>query len=142
MKDLLDLTGRQDHDIGACKNVLFVCSMARLRSPTAERLFGGMPGIQTASAGINRDADNPLTPELVAWADIIFVMEARHRDRLSLLFAEDIGDRPVICLDVPDRYGLMDPNLVRLLRRKAGPMLAAAAGAQSPVRYRRPRTPR
>jgi predicted protein tyrosine phosphatase len=38
------------------------------------------------SAGLNNDAENPTTPELVAWADVIFVMEKAHRNRLGTRF--------------------------------------------------------
>jgi predicted protein tyrosine phosphatase len=51
------------------KNVLFVCSQNRLPSPTAEQTFAFYPGINVASAGTNNDADNPLTAELLQWAD-------------------------------------------------------------------------
>lgn len=47
------------------KNVLFVCSQNRLRSPTAEQIFSGRADIEVASVGTNHDADNPLTAELV-----------------------------------------------------------------------------
>jgi len=49
--------------------------MNRWRSPTAEQVYSDHPGIQCASAGLNRNAENPLTPELVEWAELIFVME-------------------------------------------------------------------
>ena len=57
------------------QTVLFVCSQNRLRSPTAEQIFADHPAIEVTSAGTNADADNPLTAELVRWADLIFVME-------------------------------------------------------------------
>ncbi|TGP13144.1 protein tyrosine phosphatase, partial [Mesorhizobium sp. M1D.F.Ca.ET.234.01.1.1] len=50
------------------KNVLFVCSQNRLRSPTAEQVFSKRRDIEVESAGTNHDADNPLTHELVTWA--------------------------------------------------------------------------
>ena len=34
--------------------------------------------IEVSSAGLNNDAINPVTPELIEWADIIFVMENIH----------------------------------------------------------------
>ena len=65
---------RQQKD-DAVKNVLFVCSQNKLRSPTAEQVFASWPNIEASSAGTNNDAENPLSAELIEWADIVFVME-------------------------------------------------------------------
>lgn len=62
-----------------CK-LLFVCSQNRLRSPTAEQVFASFDGIETESAGLNNEAEVPVSPELLHWADIIFVMEKAHRN--------------------------------------------------------------
>ena len=70
-----------------------------------------------ASAGLNNDAENPTTPELVAWADVIFVMERAHRNKLQKRFKKHLRAR-VICLDIPDEYEFMDEGLVRLLKAK------------------------
>lgn len=105
------------------KNVLFVCSRNRLRSPTAEQIFADYPGIECASAGVANDAENFLTPELVEWADLIFVMEKVHRKKLASQFRAYLGKSRVICLDIPDRYGYMDPTLIDLLRKKVTPFL-------------------
>lgn len=98
------------------RRYLFVCSQNRLRSPTAEHIFATYPGIEVSSAGTNHDAENPLTAELVDWADTIFVMERAHRNKLQKRFRSSIGPRRVICLDIPDDYEFMDPDLVRLLK--------------------------
>ena len=105
------------------QNVLFVCSQNKLRSPTAEQVFASHPGIEVLSAGTNNDADNPLTAELVRWADIIFVMERAHRNKLQKRFKADLKAR-VICLDIPDEYEFMDERLVRLLKAKVHRFLA------------------
>jgi predicted protein tyrosine phosphatase len=102
------------------KRVLFLCSRNRLRSPTAEHLFAGHPGMECASAGLAPDAESPLCADLVAWAEIIFVMERRHRAKLVSRFGGLLGERRVICLDIPDDYDYMDPALVDLLREKVG----------------------
>lgn len=99
------------------KKVLFLCSQNRLRSPTAEQVFASRPGIEVSSAGLNNDAENPTTPELVAWADVIFVMERAHRNRLQKRFRRHLKAR-VICLDIPDEFEFMDEGLVRLLKAK------------------------
>jgi predicted protein tyrosine phosphatase len=100
------------------KRVLFVCSQNRLRSPTAEQVFSSYPGIECASAGTNNDADIPLSRELVDWAEIIFVMEKTHRNKLTRKFRAHLSNKRVICLDIPDNYDFMDPELVRLLNAK------------------------
>ncbi len=100
------------------KHVLFICSQNRLRSPTAEQVFAGQPDIECESAGLNNDADNPVTPELVEWADLIFVMEKAHRSKLSAKFGQHLKNARVVCLDIPDRFDFMDTELVRLLKAK------------------------
>ncbi|MFA6154948.1 low molecular weight protein tyrosine phosphatase family protein [Mesorhizobium sp.] len=107
------------------KNILFVCSQNRLRSPTAaEQVFSRRRDIEVASAGTNHDADTPLTHELVAWADIIFVMEKAHRTKLQTKFRASLGKARVICLNIPDNYEFMDPELVRLLETRVSRYLS------------------
>lgn len=89
--------------------------MNRWRSPTAEQIFAEHPGIECASAGLNRGAENPLTPELVEWADLIFVMELGHKTKLSGEFKPQLNGKRVVCLNIPDIYKFMDPALVKLL---------------------------
>ena len=103
------------------KRVLFICSQNRLRSPTAEQVFSGRPGFEVASAGLNPEAETAVCPELLEWADVIFVMERSHRNKLSKKFRAHLGGKRIICLEIPDEFDYMDPALVRLLEAKAGP---------------------
>jgi predicted protein tyrosine phosphatase len=105
------------------RKVLFICSQNRLRSPTAEQVFADWPGVEAASAGLNNDAENPLTPELLKWADLVFVMERAHRNKLSSRFRAHLSRQRIVCLDIPDEYDYMDPMLIRLLRMKVPPHL-------------------
>ena len=98
--------------------VLFICSQNRLRSPTAEEVFASWQGLEVASAGLADEAENPVTPELLAWADVIFVMEKVHRSKLAKRFRAHLGDKRIVCLDIPDEYDYMDPALVALLKAK------------------------
>lgn len=100
------------------RHILFVCSQNKLRSPTAEEVFSSWPDLEVASAGLNNDAESPLTPELVEWADIIFVMEKVHRTRLTAAFKRHLNRQRIVCLDIPDRYSFMDPALVGILRER------------------------
>jgi predicted protein tyrosine phosphatase len=101
--------------------VLFVCSQNKLRSPTAEHVFAGRAGFEVTSAGTDKNAETPVSPEHIEWADIIFVMQRSHRSRLAKNFRAQLKDKRVVCLDIPDDYEYMDPELVRLLTMKAGP---------------------
>ncbi|MFT3735010.1 MAG: low molecular weight protein tyrosine phosphatase family protein [Rhodocyclaceae bacterium] len=104
-------------------NVLFICGQNRLRSPTAEQVFAGHPGIACASAGLKHDSDNPLTEELVSWAELIFVMEKAQRTKLQEKFRAQLYDKRVVCLNIPDKYRYMQPELVALLEKKVTPHL-------------------
>jgi predicted protein tyrosine phosphatase len=100
------------------KTVLFVCGRNQLRSPTAELLFSSRPDIEVASAGLDPKCGNPVTPELLVWADIVFVMERAHRAKLSQRFKPHLKTTRVICLDIPDNYGFMDSALIALLQAR------------------------
>ena len=104
-------------------NALFVCTLGRMRSLTAEHVFATREDLRVAAAGISADAENPVTPALVEWADIIFVMEDFHRNKLAEKFGAALNGRQVIALGIPDRYEYMDPQLVRLLKTKVGKVL-------------------
>ena len=107
------------------KRALFICSQNRLRSPTAEQLFARWPDVETDSAGLGGDAMVPLSPEQIAWASIIFVMEKSHRTRLSSKFRKRLNGKRIICLDIPDDYEFMQPELIKLLEARAGRFLLA-----------------
>ena len=106
-------------------NVLFICTQNRLRSPTAENVFSDWPGVETQSAGLGNDANTPVCPELLAWSQLIFVMEKAHRNKLSMKFRQYLNGKRVICLDIPDEYEYMDPVLVQLLKQKVTRFLPA-----------------
>ena len=111
------------------RTVLFVCSQNKLRSPTAEQVFSRREDLEVDSAGTNHDAENPLTAELVSWADLIFVMEKAHRSKLQRRFRAALAGKRVICLDVPDNFAFMQPELVQLLEMKVSRHLPARAMA-------------
>jgi predicted protein tyrosine phosphatase len=100
------------------RNLLFVCSQNKLRSPTAEQVFATYPGVEVLSAGTNNDAVTPLNGELVEWADIVFVMEKSHLNKVRGKFKKHLNDKRIICLNIPDEYDFMDPALVKLLEAR------------------------
>jgi predicted protein tyrosine phosphatase len=111
--------------------VLFVCSQNRFRSPTAEEVFSSYPGVECVSAGVFASAEVPIDPEHIEWADIIFVMERAHKQKLATRFGKYLDGKRVVVLGIPDDYAYMAPELVALLERKVGPYLAPYAGRPS-----------
>ncbi len=103
--------------------MLFLCGKNRWRSPTAENVFSEHSSIECASAGLSNDAETPVSPELVEWADLIFVMEKRHKAKLSARFALHLAGKRVVCLNIPDNYKFMEPGLVKLLHLRVTPHL-------------------
>ena len=100
------------------KNVLFVCSQNRLRSPTAEQIFSSRADLEVTSAGTNKNAENPVSSELIRWADVIVVMEKAHRAKVQKQFRSSLDGKRLICLDIPDEFEFMDPKLVNLLQTR------------------------
>jgi predicted DsbA family dithiol-disulfide isomerase/predicted protein tyrosine phosphatase len=106
-----------NHDSRPTK-VLFVCSKNKWRSLTAERMLNGVNGFDVRSAGTEKDARIKVTAGHIDWADLIFVMEKKHRRRLEANFSDSLAGKKVICLNIPDDYKLMDPALIELLLEK------------------------
>jgi len=102
---------------------LFICSRNRLRSPTAERVFADWPDVETDSAGLAPDAEVHVSAEQLDWATLIFVMEKNQRSKLTRQYRAVLAGKRVICLDIPDDYAYMQPELVSLLQRKVPALL-------------------
>ncbi|CAL4868637.1 hypothetical protein MMA231_02926 [Asticcacaulis sp. MM231] len=105
------------------KRILFLCSRNRLRSPTAEQIFAGYPAVDASSAGLAPDAEEILTPEHLEGVDIVFVMEKAHLAKLTRHFKKYLGRAKVVCLDIPDDYTFMQPELITLLKARVTPHL-------------------
>lgn len=100
------------------RRLLFVCSQNRLRSPTAEAICQDIEGLEAMSAGTNNDAEQPLSGDLIEWADTIIVMERHHRNRLTSKFRSHLKDKHLVVLGIPDEYEYMQPELVNLLKAR------------------------
>jgi predicted protein tyrosine phosphatase len=110
------------------RRILFVCARNRLRSPTAEAVFAECPGVEVDSAGLNDDADVPLCPEQIEWADLILVMEKSHRTKLARKFRRYLGGKRIGVLEIPDRFDYMDPELVELIKRRCARFIPREVG--------------
>jgi predicted protein tyrosine phosphatase len=103
------------------QKLLFVCSRNWLRSLTAEKLFEGFSAYQVRSAGTQPDARIVITEGHIGWADVIFVMEKSHLNRISRKYPEALQGKRIVTLHIPDEYEFMQPELLDELRGKLGP---------------------
>jgi predicted protein tyrosine phosphatase len=106
------------------ERILFICTANLDRSPTAQDLYADDPRYEVRSAGVAPFAAVPLTRDLLLWADRVFVMnerEDRHRTLIRVRFPE--VERPIVDLDVLDRWRRGHPELVSLLLRRLRPHL-------------------
>ena len=105
------------------RNILFVCEQNKFRSPTAEALFKDYDHLEVKSAGVADTAVQPLTSELLEWADKIYVFEKKHRNKIRKKFPGIYSRKSIECLYIPDEYDIMDPGLIRLLKNRLGKVL-------------------
>lgn len=96
-------------------NVLFVCSRNQWRSPTAERVFRGHPRMAVRSAGTSPNARRTIGEADLRWADVVMVMESRHRDRIRAAFPQLGEGVRIHVLEIPDDDRFMEPELVDIL---------------------------
>ena len=104
-------------------NLLFICSRNQWRSPTAENIWRRHPQVAARSAGTSPNARHPVSEDDLRWADVIFVMEEKHKSRLVASFRHVIESKPVHVLDIPDEYKYMDPALVEELQSSVAGIL-------------------
>jgi predicted protein tyrosine phosphatase len=97
-------------------NILFICSRNQWRSPTAEAIFKNHPHIRARSAGTEPSARIRVNEKLLLWADMIFVMEKRHREKLHRSFAGAMSGKDIVVLEIPDEYKFMDDELIEVLQ--------------------------
>jgi len=96
-------------------NLLFICSRNIWRSRTAETIFKNREGFQVKSAGTAKSAKIRISSKLIDWAELIFVMEKKHKNIIIELFPELVHSKEIIVLDIPDDFKYMDEELVKNL---------------------------
>ena len=99
-------------------NILFVCSRNKWRSATAETIFKNHPIHQVKSAGTEPSARIKLSAKHLNWADLIFVMEKKHKQRIIEKFSSEIVHAEIVVLHIPDEYQYMAEDLIEELTAK------------------------
>lgn len=97
-------------------NLLFICSRNQWRSPTAETIYKHRQHVQVKSAGTEPSARIRVSAKLIDWADIVFVMEKKHKQRLMEQFTENLSGKRMYVLDIPDEYAYMDEELIESIQ--------------------------
>jgi predicted protein tyrosine phosphatase len=98
------------------QNILFICSRNQWRSPTAEKIYSRDERVNVRSAGTSPRAKKTVNAKDIQWADTIFVMEHKHRDRLKASFSRLLQYKKIVVLDIPDVYQYMDEALIECLK--------------------------
>lgn len=102
-------------------NVLFVCTLNKARSVTAERLFRRSPGLSVRSAGISDRAAHQITENDLMWADRVVVFENTHENWIRSTFSGDLPE--IIDVGIDDNYSADDPELISELTEVLMPIL-------------------
>jgi predicted protein tyrosine phosphatase len=105
------------------QKLLFVCSQNKWRSLTAEKIFENYENYSVKSAGTENGARIKITAGLIGWADIIFVMEKKHRSRIQEKFGDPLNGKQLYVLNIPDDYQFMDEELIEILEGKVGEII-------------------
>jgi len=104
-------------------NILFVCSANKLRSKTADDYFSvEYPMLNFQSAGTNhkicqKEGTTPLEEEMMNWADVVYVMENKHRKEIN----NHVGgkyNKKIFVLNIKDDYEYYQKELIELLNNK------------------------
>jgi predicted protein tyrosine phosphatase len=105
------------------KKILFVCSANKQRSKTAEDYFSNIyTEFEFYSAGTNlrlcqKEGTNPLTESGLQNANLILVMETKHKNEIN----KQMGNRfskKIEILNIPDNYKYFQIELLRILDEK------------------------
>lgn len=105
-------------------NLLFICTLNQWRSPTAEHIYCDVPGLSVRSAGTAKNARHHVNASDLQWAEIIFVMERKHKEYLEGVFSNEVKYKKVVNLNIPDGLEYMDPDLIEMLKLTVGEHLS------------------
>ena len=86
-------------------------------------IFKGNQFHEVRSAGTENDARIRVNEKLINWADILFVMEKRHKERLQEKFDRLLKHKQIVILDIEDNYQYMDEDLIDTLTASVAPYL-------------------
>ena len=69
--------------------------------------------LDVRSAGVSEKSRRQVSVEDLSWADLVIVMERRYKSRILGTFQDH---PPIVSLDIPDEFGYMEEELIKLIR--------------------------
>jgi predicted protein tyrosine phosphatase len=105
------------------RKILFVCHLNRVRSATAERLFCKRTDLDVRSAGTSSDAMVQVNARMLEWADVVITMDDSQRLAMEEMFPRHAALARVVCLQIPDDFTFLQPELVALLEARVAPLV-------------------
>ena len=94
-----------------------------LTQATTEQIFRKSPLISVRSAGTSLKARGKVSAEDMRWADVIFVMEEKHKSRAVADFFRLLAGKTIHVLQIPDEYKYIDPEMVEQREQSVGAIL-------------------
>ena len=104
-------------------HILFICSKNQWRSPTAEIIYRHDPRLNVRSTGTNASARKYVSETDLNWADLILVMENKHKKRIRDRY-NYLNLPSIIVLDIPDDYRYMNRELISIIETSVEAILA------------------
>ncbi len=106
-------------------NILVVCGRNKKRSRTSEHIFKNDSRFNIRSAGLSPKSDRKISENDLNLADLVFVMETKHRAKIRGLYKH--VELPTIeILNISDEYEFMDEELVEMLTYRINDSLRIA----------------
>ena len=59
-----------------------------------------------------------MNAKLIVWADLILVMEKRHKELLNQNFRNELAKKQIVVLGIADEYQYMDEELILEIETK------------------------
>ena len=105
-------------------NILFVCSRNKWRSSTAETIYKNNQNHIVKSVGTAPSAVVKVSLKDILWADLIFAMEKKHKQRLTEKYPDEMLQKKIVVLDIEDNYEYMDRELIEIIKTSIEPYLS------------------
>ncbi|EMI40838.1 protein-tyrosine-phosphatase [Rhodopirellula sp. SWK7] len=100
-----------------------------MEKPDGGPIYRNHEYVSVCSRGTSRAAVQTIRTGDITWADVILVMEERHRQRIGVCNPLEAMFKPMHGLEIPNEYRIMDGELVVWIRSASEQIFAAIAAS-------------